>query len=290
MSTLLVIGIKESANFNNIIVFVEGGQSCCCSSCGAAHAINPANWQPFMPPQAINDGLPVRGEFGWSGVMTGRGHRVLRVHRVRRGQHGTRRRRRTRNGTLPIGIIASLLICTVLYIIVSGIATGVMSYKDLNVPDPIAVVADRRRPRLDVLAHQAGRSRGLSSVDPGDVARAVAGVLDDVERRPRCRRSWRRSTPFPDALDITSILTGIGVAIVSAFLTVREAGSLVSIGDAAGLRDRVRSASWCCAVPRAEPAARLQDARVVRLVADPLGALSGPLLDGVVAVAHLGCG
>src|SRR5437763_6321437 len=43
---------------------------------------------------------------------------------------------------MPIGIIGSLLICTVLYILVSGIATGVMSYRDLDVPDPIAVVAD----------------------------------------------------------------------------------------------------------------------------------------------------
>src|SRR5205807_10649915 len=67
VTTLLVIGIKESANVNNVIVFVKVAVVLL-FIVGAAHAINPANWHPFIPP---NTGT--RGEFGWTGVMTGAG-------------------------------------------------------------------------------------------------------------------------------------------------------------------------------------------------------------------------
>src|SRR5260370_36510455 len=65
---------------------------------------------------------------------------------------------------MPIGIIGSLLICPVLYILVSGIATGVMSYKDLNVPDPIAVAADHAGLGWMATLIKLGAIAGLSSV------------------------------------------------------------------------------------------------------------------------------
>src|SRR5207244_9923401 len=65
---------------------------------------------------------------------------------------------------MPIGIIGSLLICTVLYIIVSGIATGVVPYKELNVPDPIAVAADRAGMGWMSDIIKFGAIMGLSSV------------------------------------------------------------------------------------------------------------------------------
>src|SRR2546425_9228942 len=65
---------------------------------------------------------------------------------------------------MPIGIIGSLLICTLLYILVSGIATGVTPYKDLNVPDPIAVAADRAGLGWMSTLIKLGAIAGLSSV------------------------------------------------------------------------------------------------------------------------------
>src|SRR5437762_7462248 len=65
---------------------------------------------------------------------------------------------------MPVGIIGSLLICTVLYILVSGIATGVISYKELNVPDPIAVAADRAGLGWMSTLIKLGAIAGLSSV------------------------------------------------------------------------------------------------------------------------------
>jgi APA family basic amino acid/polyamine antiporter len=130
---------------------------------------------------------------------------------------------------MPIGIIGSLLICTVLYILVSGIATGVVSYRDLDVPDPIAVAADHAGLGWMSSLIKLGAIAGLSSVilvmllGQSRIFWTMAddGLLPPFVSRvhPRFRTPW-----------ITSILTGIAVSIVSALFTVREAGSLVSIG------------------------------------------------------------
>ena len=227
VTTLLVIGIKESANFNNFIVFVKVAVVLL-FIVGAAHAIDPANWHPFMPAQTIKDGLPVRGEFGWSGVMTGAGivfFAYIGFDAVSTAAQEAKNPQRD----MPIGIIASLLICTVLYIIVSAIATGVMSYKDLNVPDPIAVVADHAGLGWMSSLIKLGAIAGLSSVILvmllGQSRVFWTMSKDGLLPQFVAKIHPRFQTPY-----ITSILTGIGVAIVSAFLTVREAGSLVSIG------------------------------------------------------------
>jgi APA family basic amino acid/polyamine antiporter len=222
ITTLLVIGIKESANVNNVIVFVKVAVVLL-FIIGAAHAINPANWHPFIPP---NTG--VRGEFGWSGVMTGAGI-VFFAYIGFDAVSTAAQEAKNPQKDMPIGIIGSLLICTVLYILVSGIATGVMSYKDLNVPDPIAVAADRSGLGWMSSLIKLGAIAGLSSV-----------ILVMLLGQSRVFYSMGRDGLLPPVVNkvhprfqtpyITSIVTGIGVAIVSAFLTVREAGSLVSIG------------------------------------------------------------
>ena len=222
VTTLLVIGIKESANFNNVIVFVKVAVVLL-FIVGAARAINPANWHPFMPP---NTG--VRGEFGWTGVMTGAGivfFAYIGFDAVSTAAQEAKNPQRD----MPIGIIGSLLICTVLYIVVAGIATGVMSYKDLNVPDPIAVAADR-----------AGLGWMSSLIKLGAIAGLSSVILVMLLGQSRVFWTMSKDGLLPQFVNkihprfqtpyLTSIITGIGVAIVSAFLTVREAGSLVSIG------------------------------------------------------------
>src|SRR5205807_1976372 len=130
---------------------------------------------------------------------------------------------------MPIGIIGSLLICTVLYIIVSAIATGVMSYKDLNVPDPIAVVADHAGLGWMAGAIKLGAIAGLSSV-----------ILVMLLGQSRVFYSMSRDGLLPPVINkvhprfqtpyITSIVTGIAVAFFAAILPIRDAASLVSIG------------------------------------------------------------
>jgi APA family basic amino acid/polyamine antiporter len=228
ITALLVVGIKESANVNNVIVFVKVAVVLV-FIVGAIHAVNPANWHPFIPPQTVGpDGLPIKGAFGWSGVMTGAAvvfFAYIGFDAVSTAAQEARNPQRD----MPVGIIGSLLVCTVLYILVSGIATGVVPYTELNVPDPIAVVADRAGLGWISSFIKLGAIAGLSSVilvmllGQSRVFYSMArdGLLPEWVNKvhPRFQTPW-----------VTSIVTGLAVAIPAGWFTVREAGSLVSIG------------------------------------------------------------
>ncbi len=222
VTALLVIGIKESANFNNVIVFVKLAVVLL-FIVGAAHAVNPANWHPFIP---ANTGT--RGEYGWSGVMAGAGL-VFFAYIGFDAVSTAAQEAKNPQKDMPIGIIGSLLVCTVLYILVSGIATGVMSYKDLNVPDPIALAADRAGMGWMASLIKLGAIAGLSSVILVMLlgqSRVFYSMARDGLLPPFINKTHPRfQTPY-----ITSIITGVAVAFVASLLTVSEAGRLVSIG------------------------------------------------------------
>ncbi|PYL37413.1 MAG: amino acid permease [Verrucomicrobia bacterium] len=222
VTTLLVVGIKESANFNNFIVLVKVAVVLLFIF-GAFHAITTVNWHPFIP---ANTGYS--GHFGWSGVMTGAGivfFAYIGFDAVSTAAQEAKDPQRD----MPIAIIGSLLICTLLYILVSAIATGVVPYGQLDIPDPIAVAADHAGMGWMGSLIKLGAIAGLSSVilvmllGQSRVFYSMArdGLLPPFVRRvhPRFRTPW-----------LTSIVTGIGVAIFSAIFSVRDAGSLCSIG------------------------------------------------------------
>jgi basic amino acid/polyamine antiporter, APA family len=227
VTTLLVIGIKESANVNSVIVIIKVAVVIL-FIIGAAHAINTANWHPFIPPQTVKDGVPVAGEFGWSGVFTGAAI-VFFAYIGFDAVSTAAQEAKNPQKDMPIGIIGSLLICTILYILVSGIATGIMSYKELNVPDPIAVAADRAGLGWMSTLIKLGAIAGLSSV-----------ILVMLLGQSRVFYSMSRDGLLPQFVNkvhprfqtpyITSIVTGIGVAFFAAILPIRDAASLVSIG------------------------------------------------------------
>src|SRR6059058_1018268 len=157
VTLLLVIGIKESANTNNVIVIIKVAVVLLFIA-GAAHAINSANWHPFIPP---NTG--VRENFGWTGVVGGAGvvfFAYIGFDAVSTAAQEAKNPQRD----MPIGIIGSLLICTVLYIAVSAVATGIVPYLQLDVPDPIAVAADHAGVGWMSSAIKLGAIAGLSSV------------------------------------------------------------------------------------------------------------------------------
>lgn len=227
VTTLLVIGIKESANVNSVIVIIKVAVVIL-FIIGAAHAIDTANWHPFIPPQTVKDGVPVAGEFGWSGVFTGAAI-VFFAYIGFDAVSTAAQEAKNPQKDMPIGIIGSLLICTVLYILVSGIATGIMSYKELNVPDPIAVVADHAGLGWMSTLIKLGAIAGLSSV-----------ILVMLLGQSRVFYSMSRDGLLPQFVNkvhpkfqtpyLTSIVTGVAVAFFSAILPIRDAASLVSIG------------------------------------------------------------
>jgi APA family basic amino acid/polyamine antiporter len=225
VTTLLVVGIRESANVNNVIVVIKVAVVILFIAL-AAQAVNSANWQPFIP-----ENTGVREQYGWTGVMAGAGvvfFAYIGFDAVSTAAQEAKNPQRD----MPIGIISSLLICTILYILVSGIATGVLPYTQLDVPDPIAKVADAAGLGWISGLIKLGAIAGLSSVilvmllGQSRVFWTMSkdGLLPPFvsQVHPRFKTPW-----------ITSIVTGVGVAIFSAVLTVREAGSLVAIGTLA---------------------------------------------------------
>ncbi|HET9514952.1 MAG TPA: amino acid permease [Gemmatimonadales bacterium] len=222
VTIMLVVGVKESASLNNVVVFIKVGVVLLFIAL-ASRAIEPANWTPFIPP---NEGT--REAFGYSGIVAGAGvvfFAYIGFDSVSTAAQEAKNPQRD----MPIGIIASLLVCTVLYIVVSGIATGVVPYRELDVPDPISKVAASAGLGFVTDLITIGAIAGLSSVILVQLyaqSRIFYTMANDgllpawvAKIHPRFRTPW-----------ITQIAIGIAVAIPAGFLTVREAASLVSIG------------------------------------------------------------
>ena len=222
VTLLLVIGIKESAGFNNVIVFVKLAVVVL-FILGAAKAISVANWHPFIPP---NTGK--FGEFGWSGVMRGASlvfFAYIGFDAVSTAAQEAKNPQRD----MPIGIIGSLLICTVLYILVSGIATGVVPYGQLDVAEPIAKAADQAGLGWMAKIIKLGAIAGLSSVVLVMMlgqTRVFWTMSKDGLLPPFISRVHPRfKTPY-----VITIGTGLVVAFFGAVLHVEDAGNLCNIG------------------------------------------------------------
>lgn len=223
ITVLLVIGIKESATFNNIIVAVKVLVILAFLAVGVAY-INAENWQPFVPP-AEGD-----GKFGWGGVLRAAGvifFAYIGFDAVSTAAQEAKKPQRD----MPIGILASLAICTVLYIAVALVLTGIISYKELNVGAPVAVAIDSLgegvawlRPIIKI-----GAIAGLSSVilvmmlgQPRIFyAMSKDGLLPPMFSRvhPRFRTPW-----------LATILTGTVAMLLAGLFPIGLLGELVSIG------------------------------------------------------------
>jgi basic amino acid/polyamine antiporter, APA family len=216
------VGIKESASVNNVIVFIKLAVVLLFIVMAAPH-VDPANWHPFIPPNTGH-----RENFGFSGVVAGAAivfFAYIGFDAVSTAAQEAKNPQRD----MPIGIIGSLVICTVLYIVVAAIATGVVPYTQLDVPDPIAKVADHAGLGIISSLIKLGAIAGLTSVILVQLlgqSRVFYSMSRDGLLPPFVRRIHPRfRTPY-----ITSVATGIAVAIPAAILPVRDAAKLVSIG------------------------------------------------------------
>jgi len=222
VTLMLVIGIKESAGFNDVIVLIKLSVVLLFIG-GAIWAINPKNWHPFIP---ANNGQ--WGEFGWSGIFRGASlvfFAYIGFDAVSTAAQEAKNPQRD----MPIGIIGSLIICTILYILVSGIATGVVLYPQLDVPDPIAKAADHAQMGWLARIIKLGAIAGLSSVilvmmlGQTRVFWTMSrdGLLPPFisQVHPRFKTPW-----------VITIITGIVVALFGGVLRVGDAGNLCNIG------------------------------------------------------------
>ena len=163
ITAILVIGIQESANFNSAIVIIKVTIVLIfIAIAGVFVAKHPglavANWHPFIPP---NQGS--FGEYGWSGIARAAGvifFAYIGFDAVSTAAQEAKNPQRD----MPIGILGSLVICTILYILVSGLLTGIVPYSALNVADPVAVGIDATGVVWGSILVKLGAIAGLGSV------------------------------------------------------------------------------------------------------------------------------
>ena len=224
LSTLLVIGIRESAGFNSIIVAIKIIVILLFIGFGLSF-IDTANWKPFVPPNTGEF-----GHFGISGILRGAGvifFAYIGFDAVSTAAQEARNPQRD----MPVGILGSLLVCTVLYVLVAAVLTGIIPYNQLNVPAPLALAIDNTgesllwlRPLIKI-----GAIAGLSSV-----------ILVMLLGQPRIFFTMAKDGLLPAGLSkvhprfrtpyVTTILTGIVAGTIAGLLPINILSELVSIG------------------------------------------------------------
>jgi basic amino acid/polyamine antiporter, APA family len=225
VTALLVVGIQESARFNAVIVVIKVAIVLTIICVGVAF-VKTAFWKPFIP-----ENTGSFGSFGWSGIFRGAGvifFAYIGFDAVSTAAQEAKNPQRD----LPVGILVSLAVCTVLYILVGLVITGVVSYKTLLVPDPIAVAIDAMGIPWLAKIVKLGAIAGMTSV-----------ILVLLLGQPRIFFTMSRDGLLPPVFSrlhsrfrtphVTTILTGIVVAIVAALVPLHVIGELVSIGTLA---------------------------------------------------------
>jgi APA family basic amino acid/polyamine antiporter len=223
VTALLVRGVQESATFNNAMVAIKTTVVLLVIGFGFFY-VDRANWEPFVP---ANTGT--WGQFGWSGVFRA-SSAVFFAYIGFDAVSTAAQEAKNPQRDLPIGMLASLLICTVLYILMALVLTGLTPYKGLSVPHPVSV-AIGAAPALKWLEYlvNIGAIAGLSSV-----------VLVMLMAQPRIFYTMSRDGLLPPLFGkihpkfqtpaTSTMIVGAVAILIAAFFPVGLLGDLVSGG------------------------------------------------------------
>jgi APA family basic amino acid/polyamine antiporter len=218
LTTMLSWGVRESARINNVMVLVKVGVVIMFIVVGARH-VQPANWHPFMP-------------FGQTGVMSAAAlvfFAFIGFDAVTSAAEEVKRPERD----LPIGIIGSLAGCTILYVLVAGIMTGIVPYqKFLGIDHPVSLALQ-----------YAGENWFAGFVDLGAILGMTTVILVMAYGQTRIIYAMSRDGLLPRRLSVVSEkhgtpffatwMVGIIFGLLAAFVPLNVLGELVNIGTLA---------------------------------------------------------
>jgi len=217
LATLLAIGVHHSARFNAVMVLVKLAAITVFVAVAAFH-VQPANWQPFIP-------------FGWEGIMAGAAlifFAYIGFDAVSTAAEEAIQPQRD----LPIGIIASLAVCTLIYIVVAGLLTGITPYATLNVASPVS----------DALLHL-GHRWAAALIAAGAIAGLTTVMLVLYYGLTRVFLAMSRDGLLPPVFSTVNkqtqtpvrviIVSGLLIASIAGFTPIGKVAELVNIGTLA---------------------------------------------------------
>jgi basic amino acid/polyamine antiporter, APA family len=244
LTVLLIIGVSESAKFNNVIVAIKAGVIIAFIVIGGAIAISnfdtlKANWDPFIPAPTGKE-----GEFGWAGILRAASI-VFFAYIGFEAVSTAGQEAKNPAKDMPFGLLGSLFVCTLLYILVSVVLTLVVNYKDLNVPDPVAVAVDSFGPQWAWFAKiiKAGAIIGLTSVVLvlmyGQTRIFYTMARDGLLPKVFSTIHQKYKTPW-----INTVLVGIVTALAAGFFDINTLGDMTSVGTLAAFGIVCLSVIW----------------------------------------------
>ena len=228
ITIVLVVGVRESANFTSGAVMIKVSVVLIFIGLALAFAFGHwhlmmANWHPFIPENKGHF-----GQFGWSGIMRGAGV-VFFAYIGFDAVSTAAQEAKNPQKDMPFGILGSLILCTILYIFVAGLLTGIKPYTSLNVAAPVADGAAAIGVRWGVLLIDLGAIAGLASVMLvmllGQSRVLYTMSHDGLLWKWVSRLHPRFCTPY-----LITIVVGVFAAFLAAFFPITLLGELVSLG------------------------------------------------------------
>lgn len=221
VTSLLVVGVKESANVNNVIVAIKLAVIIAFAVIGAFY-IDTSNWHPFIPEQIAD------GKYGYNGIVAAAGmifFAYIGFEAVSTAAQEAKNPQRD----MPIGILGSLVICTLLYIVVSTVLTGVVNYTELNVPDPLAVAVNKIGLGWLAFIVKVGAIAGLSSVILV-VLYGQTRIFYIMSHDGLLPQFFSKVHPKFHTPHINTVIVGLIVGTAAGLTPISVLGNLVSMG------------------------------------------------------------
>lgn len=235
ITVLLVIGVSESATVNNVIVFIKVGVLVAFILMGIAY-VTPSNWSPFIPENEGGFKYGMQGVFRAASVIF---FAYVGFEAVSTAAAEARNPQKD----MPVGILGSLLVCTIIYMAVAAVLTGIVPFRELGGPEPIAVAVDRMGIGWFSFAIKVGAVAGLTSVmlilTYGQTRVFFAMARDGLLPKAFAAVHPKYQTPWKG-----TILLGVMIAVAASLLPITILGDLVSLGTAVAFAIVCVSVIW----------------------------------------------